>query len=144
MIFFLHFKDLFQLLWWFTAKTERGNKKWAYVYLQCMAGTIYDIQQPLKPSSFSLWLQSTLPHTLSNHIVLLWIFDLYSLKYSISQEHIGPLILEKLQTFILTRINLLYPLCYEIPCTRGLSRGMYMLTCFFLLKEKLRVIILSI
>ena len=48
-----------------------------------MAGTIYDIRQPLKPSSFSLWLQSTLPHQplLSNLIVLLWIFDLYSLTW---------------------------------------------------------------
>ena len=37
-------------------------------------------------------------------------------KFSISQGHIGPPILEKLQTYTLTRVTLLYPLCYEIPC----------------------------
>ena len=26
--------------------------------------------------------------------------------------------LEKIQTYILSRVNLLYTLCYEIPCTR--------------------------
>ena len=37
-------------------------------------------------------------------------------KFSISQQHIGPLILGESQIYILTRVNLLYPLCYEIPC----------------------------
>ena len=48
-------------------------------------------------------------------------------KISISQEHIGPLILEKLQTNILTSVNLLYTLCYEIPCIRDrvLCSGMH-------------------
>ena len=42
-------------------------------------------------------------------------------KFSISQGHIGPLTLEKLQSYIPSRVNLLYPLCYEIPCNTGPS-----------------------
>ena len=34
-----------------------------------------------------------------------------------SQEYIGPLIQEKMQLYTLTRAELLYTLCYEIPCT---------------------------
>ena len=37
-------------------------------------------------------------------------------KNGVSQEYIGPPILEKIQMHILTRAELLYPLCYEIPC----------------------------
>ena len=37
--------------------------------------------------------------------------------YSVSRQYIGPLILEESQIQILTRVNLLYPLCYEIPCS---------------------------
>ena len=37
-------------------------------------------------------------------------------KNGVSQEYIGPLILEKIQMYILTRAELLYPLCHEIPC----------------------------
>ena len=29
--------------------------------------------------------------------------------------------LEKIQTYILTRVNLLYTLCYEIPCNIALN-----------------------
>jgi hypothetical protein len=36
-----------------------------------------------------------------------------------SQEYIGPLILEKIQMYILTRAELLYTLCYETPCTKN-------------------------
>ena len=39
-------------------------------------------------------------------------------KNGVSQEYIGPLILEKIQIYILTKAELLYTLCYEIPCTR--------------------------
>ena len=39
-------------------------------------------------------------------------------KNGVSQECIGPLILEKMQMYILTRAESLYTLCYEIPCTR--------------------------
>ena len=35
----------------------------------------------------------------------------------VSQEHIEPLILAKIQIYILTRAELLFTLCSEIPCT---------------------------
>ena len=35
-------------------------------------------------------------------------------KKRVSQEHLGPLILEKSQMYILTIVNLLYTVCYEI------------------------------
>ena len=38
-------------------------------------------------------------------------------KNGVSQEYIGPPIPEKIQMYILTRADLLYKLCYEIPCT---------------------------
>ena len=37
-------------------------------------------------------------------------------KNGASQEYIGPLIPEKIQIYILTRAELLYTLCHEIPC----------------------------
>ena len=40
-------------------------------------------------------------------------------KNGVSQEYIGPLILEKIQIYILTRAELLYTLCYEIPCSKN-------------------------
>ena len=39
-------------------------------------------------------------------------------KNGVSQEYIGPPILEKIQMYILTRAEILYTLCYEIPCSR--------------------------
>ena len=39
-------------------------------------------------------------------------------KNGVSHEYIGPLILEKIQMYILTRAELLSTLCYEIPCTK--------------------------
>ena len=38
-------------------------------------------------------------------------------KNGVSQEYIGPLILEKIQMYILIRAELLYTLCHEIPCS---------------------------
>ena len=38
-------------------------------------------------------------------------------KMGVSQGHIGLLISEKIQTYILTRAELLFTLCYEIHCT---------------------------
>ena len=35
----------------------------------------------------------------------------------LSHEHVGPKILAKIKIYILTRAELLCPLCYEIPCT---------------------------
>ena len=32
-------------------------------------------------------------------------------------EHVGPKILAKIKIYILTRAELLFNLCYEIPCT---------------------------
>ena len=37
-------------------------------------------------------------------------------KTGVSQEYIGPLILENIQMYILTRAELLYTLCNKIPC----------------------------
>ena len=36
---------------------------------------------------------------------------------SLSHEHVGPKILGKIKIYVLTRAELLFPLCYEIPCT---------------------------
>ena len=35
----------------------------------------------------------------------------------LSHEHVGPKILAKIQIYILTRAELLFTLCLEIPCT---------------------------
>ena len=45
--------------------------------------------------------------------------NLKTIKFRVSQQHIGPLILEKSQMYILTRVNLLNTVCYEIPCIWG-------------------------
>ena len=37
---------------------------------------------------------------------------------SLSHEHVGPKILGKIKFYVLTRAELLFPLCYEIPCSR--------------------------
>ena len=34
----------------------------------------------------------------------------------LSHEHVGPKILAKIKIYILTRAELLFHLCYEIPC----------------------------
>ena len=34
-----------------------------------------------------------------------------------SHEHVGHKILTKIKIYVLTRAKLLFPLCYEIPCT---------------------------
>ena len=36
---------------------------------------------------------------------------------SLSHEHVGPKILAKIKIYVLIRAELLFPLCYEIPCT---------------------------
>ena len=36
----------------------------------------------------------------------------------LSHEHVGPKILSKIKIYILTRAELLFLLCYEIPCKR--------------------------
>ena len=43
--------------------------------------------------------------------------NINSIKTWVSQEHIGPLILEKIQFYVLTRAELLFTLCNEISCT---------------------------
>ena len=35
---------------------------------------------------------------------------------ALSHEHVGPKILAENEIYILTRAELLCPLCYEIPC----------------------------
>ena len=40
---------------------------------------------------------------------------------SLSHEHVGPKILGKIKIYVLVRAELLFPLCYEIPC-RSLRR----------------------
>jgi hypothetical protein len=39
----------------------------------------------------------------------------------LSHEHIGPKILAKIKIYVLTRAELLFPLCYEIPCRTTLE-----------------------
>ena len=38
---------------------------------------------------------------------------------SLSHEHVGPKILGKIKIYVLVRAELLFPLCYEIPCSSG-------------------------
>ena len=40
---------------------------------------------------------------------------------SLSHEHVGSKIPAKINTFMLTRAELLIHLCYEIPCNRQLT-----------------------
>ena len=35
----------------------------------------------------------------------------------LTNEHVGPKILAKIKIYVLTRAELLFTLCYEIPCT---------------------------
>ena len=37
----------------------------------------------------------------------------------LTNEHVGPKILAKIKIYVLTRAELLFTLCYEIPCTRS-------------------------
>ena len=46
----------------------------------------------------------------------------------LSHEHIGPNILAKIKIYILTRAELLFPLCYEIPC-KGTIRKSFGESC---------------
>ena len=41
---------------------------------------------------------------------------------SLSHEHVGLKILAKIKINTLTRAELLFPLCYEIPCNREKER----------------------
>ena len=34
----------------------------------------------------------------------------------LTNEHVGPKILAKIKIYVLTRVELLFNLCYEIPC----------------------------
>ena len=43
---------------------------------------------------------------------------------SLSHEHVGPKILGKIKMYVLTRAELLFPLCYEIPCMIDLEERM--------------------
>jgi hypothetical protein len=40
----------------------------------------------------------------------------------LSHEHEGPKILAKIKIYILTRAELLFPLCYEIPCSKSAKK----------------------
>ena len=37
----------------------------------------------------------------------------------LTNENVGPKILAKIKIYVLTRAELLFPLCYEIPCRLG-------------------------
>ena len=37
----------------------------------------------------------------------------------LTKEHVGPRILAKIKIYVLTRAELLFNLCYEIPCITG-------------------------
>ena len=42
----------------------------------------------------------------------------------LSHEHVGSKILAKIKIYTLTRAELLFNLCYEIPCTSNLSSAL--------------------
>jgi hypothetical protein len=41
---------------------------------------------------------------------------------ALSHEHVGSKILAKIKIYILTRAELLFNLCYEIPCRNNLDQ----------------------
>ena len=41
----------------------------------------------------------------------------------LTNEHVGPSILAKIKTYVLTRAELLITLCYETPCTLFSVKG---------------------
>ena len=43
----------------------------------------------------------------------------------LTNEHVGPKILAKIEIYVLTRAELLITLCYEIPCTFEMLRVAY-------------------
>ena len=49
----------------------------------------------------------------------------------VSQKHIGPLILAKIQIFSLTRAELLFTLCSEIPCNTDIAARTYNISRVF-------------
>ena len=55
---------------------------------------------------------------------------------SLSHEHVGPKILGKIKMYVLTRAELLFPLCYEIPCTPTIFRQQYITVSYPVRKFK--------
>ena len=43
----------------------------------------------------------------------------------LTNEHVGPKILAKIKIYVLTRAELLFQVCYEIPCKWNSCRGNY-------------------
>ena len=41
----------------------------------------------------------------------------------LTNEHVGPKILANIKIYVLTRAELLFTLCYEIPCTSNSDCG---------------------
>ena len=42
---------------------------------------------------------------------------------SLTNEHVGPMILAKIKIYVFTRAELLFQVCYETPCTRTIYTG---------------------
>ena len=42
----------------------------------------------------------------------------------LTNEHVGPKILAKIKIYVLTRAELLFQVCYEIPCTSSWLLGL--------------------
>ena len=59
---------------------------------------------------------------------------------SLSHEHVGPKILRKIKMYVLTRAELLFPLCYEIPCRTSIIQMRKKLVGFRNKQEKLEKI----
>ena len=64
----------------------------------------------------------------------------------LTNEHVGPKILAKIKIYVLTRAELLFNLCYEIPCTFSMALYhkwdvkygfVYVLTFFSLISDGL-------
>ena len=50
----------------------------------------------------------------------------------LSDEHVGPKILAKIKIYILTRAELLFNLCYEIPCSSEVNKSVSKYSTFML------------
>ena len=50
----------------------------------------------------------------------------------LTNEHVGPKILAKIKIYVLTRAELLFTLCYEIPCT--MLEGFMIINCLGLIE----------
>ena len=53
----------------------------------------------------------------------------------LTNENVGPKILAKIKIYVLTRVELLFKVCYEIPCSTGKSKYLFLFSSYWLTKN---------